>query len=374
LAPLGWYSAGMKRYLVALAAAVFFASLPATTQNRLPAQPEAVVQSLYEQVVAQHPHGIPEGSDWKIFAPYLSKGLRHRIDLARACAADWDRQSPDAAKIVSAFGLFSGDEAAPEAFQIEKTEAGKDGSLRVSLSLTREKPPQRPWTWPVAAVVVREDHHFVIDDVIYVDNHIYDREADRRHQRLSEYLSAGCDGHRWNAYTLPNQPEAFVRSLYTQVVARRPVGIPGGEDWKVFAPYLSKALLHRIDSALACGADWDRQFPDPNLKPEIGWLELGLFSGGDDELELRTFQVESTRSEKDGSFRVYVRLTWGYPPERPWTSSVAATVVRENGRVVIDEVTYLKDKPEDTEWRLSDGLSSGCDGPRWVGVREKTSK
>jgi hypothetical protein len=364
----------MKRYLLAWAAAVFFASLPATTQNRLPAQPEAVVQSLYEQVVAQHPHGIPEGSDWEIFAPYLSKGLRHRIDLARACATDWDRQSPEAAKMVSAFGLFSGDEAAPQAFQIQKTEAGKDGSLRVSLSLSREKPPQRPWTWPVAAVVIREDHHFVIDDLIYVDNHIYDREADRRHQRLSEYLSAGCDGPRWNAHILPNQPEAFVRSLYTQVVARRPVGIPGGEDWKVFAPYLSKALLRRIVLALDCGADWDRQFPDPNLKPGFGWLELGLFSGGDDELELRTFQVESTRSEKDGSFRVYVRLTWEYSPERPWTSSVAATVVRENDHVVIDEVTYLKDKPEDTEWRLSDRLSSGCDGPRWVGVPGKTSK
>lgn len=364
----------MKWYLLALAAVVLFASLPVTTQNRLPAQPVEIVQSLYKQVVAQHPHGVPEGTDWQIFAPYLSKGLRHRIDLARACAADWDRQSPDAAKAVSAFGLFSGDEPAPQSFQIEKTESEKDGSLRVSLSLTRETPPQRPWTWPVAAVVIREDHHFVIDDVIYVDDHIYDRETDRRHQRLSGYLSAGCDGPHWNAHTLPNQPEAFVRSLYGQVVARRPVGVPGGEDWKVFAPYLSRALLHRIGLALDCGADWDRQFPDPNLKPEIGWLELGLFSGGDDELELRAFQVEKAQSEKDGSSRVYVRLTWGYPSERPWTTGVAATVVRENDHVVIDEVTYLKDKPEDTESRLSDALSFGCDGARWVGVRDKTTK
>jgi hypothetical protein len=366
----------MKPYLLAWAVAVFLASLSAMTQHRLPAQAEALVQSLYAEVVAHHPHDIPKDSDWDIFAPYLSKGLRHRIDLASACSADWGRQSPGAEKINTTFGLFSGEDAAPQGFTIEKSEVGKDGSLLVSLSLSREEPPQRPRTWPVVAVVIREDDHFVIDDVLYIDNHIYDREADRRHERLSGYLSAGCDGPRWIAHTLPNQPDAFVRSLYTQVLARRPVGIPGGEDWKVFAPYLSKALLHRIDLALACGADSYRQFPDPNLKPGIAWLELGIFSGGDDELELRTFQIEKTRSEKDGSFRVYVRLTWGHPPERPWTSTVVATLVRENNRVVVDDVAYLKDKTEDAElgFRLSDDLSWGCDGPRWVGVQAKTAK
>jgi hypothetical protein len=363
----------MKRYLLAWAAAVFFAGLPATAQHDITAQPDALVRNLYREVVARHPHDIPKGADWEIFAPYLSRGLLHRIDLAGDCSADRDRQSSDSqlmARIVSAYGLFSGDEAAPQTFQIEKTEPEKDGSLRVYVNLTVEKPPQRPGTWPVAALVIREGGHFVIDDVIYIDNHIYDREVDRRHKRLSEYLSAGCDGARWVGHTLPNQPEAFVRSLYAQVVARRPVGIPGGADWKIFAPYLSKALLHRIDLAGACGADWNRQYPDPNLKPEIGWLELGLFSGGDDELELRTFRIERTQSGKDGSFRVYVGLYWGYPPERPWTSSVAATVVRENGHLFIDDVNYLKDKPQDTEWRLSDGLSSGCDGPRWVGFHD----
>jgi hypothetical protein len=363
----------MKWYLLAWAAAVFFAGLPATAQHDITEQPDALVRNLYRDVVARHPHDIPNGLDWEIFAPYLSRGLLHRIDLAKDCSADRDRQSSDSqlmAGIVSAFGLFSGEESAPQTFQIEKTEPQKDGSLRVHVNLTVDKPPQRPWTWPVAAIVIREDGHFVIDDVIYIDNHVYDREADRRHMRLSDYLSAGCDGARWIGPTLPNQPEAFVRSLYAQVVARRPVGIPGGEDWKVFSPYLSKSLLHRIDLALACGDDWFRQHTDPNLKPEIGWLELGLFSGGDDELELRTFHIERTQSGKDGSFRVYVKLYWGYPPERPWTSAVAATVVRENDHLLIDDVAYLKDEPQDAEWRLSDGLSSGCDGPHWVGFHD----
>ena len=42
---------------------------------------------------------------------------------------------------------------------------------------------------------------------------------------------------------------------------------------KIFAPYLSKTLLHRIDLAHACSRDWNRQHPDPNVKPEVAWFE-----------------------------------------------------------------------------------------------------
>src|SRR5207245_11773660 len=75
--------------------------------------------------------------------------------------------------------------------------------------------------------------------------------------------------------SMPKQPEAMVRSLYREVVARHPVGIPGDADMKVFAPYLSKALLHRIDLAIACSKDEARQQPDPHQKPAIAWLEAG---------------------------------------------------------------------------------------------------
>jgi len=159
-----------------------------------------------------------------------------------------------------------------------------------------------------------------------------------------------------------------VRSLYREVVTRHPVGIPEDVDMKTFAPYLSKALLHRIDLALACSSDWDRQYPDPNLKPPFGWLEAGLFSGDDERTSPRIFHIETTQSEKNGSFRVYVRLTWGSPPKRPWMIwRVAAIVLRENGRFVVDDVIYLKDKSRDVEWRLSGYLSAGCNGSRWVG-------
>src|ERR1035441_3050297 len=61
----------------------------------VPRQPEALVRSLYQKVVARQTVGIPYSADMKIFAPYLSKTLRHRIQLARACGNDWFRQQDD---------------------------------------------------------------------------------------------------------------------------------------------------------------------------------------------------------------------------------------------------------------------------------------
>lgn len=180
-------------------------------------------------------------------------------------------------------------------------------------------------------------------------------------------LALGQSTPQGKPASLPDQPEALVRSLYTEVVARHPIGIPRDADMKVFAPYLSKALLHRIDVAHACAADYDRQYPDPNLKPPFAWLEAGLFSGDDEQAEPRAFQIERTQSEGDGSFRVYVRLTWGGPPEKPLIWRVAVVVVQEDGHFVVDDVIYLKDENREVDGRLSEYLSAGCDSAHWVG-------
>lgn len=330
-------------------------------------QPEALARRLYTEAVTRHPHGVLLGADMKALAPYLSKGLLRKIEAARSCSVDADRQIPELHSR-AALGLFTGESADPQSFQIEGTRSERDGSYRVYVRLTRNKSAERSWTWRVAAVVVRENGHYVTDDVIYVNDSVYanpvPKPADRR---LSEYLSAGCNGSNWIGHTLPKQPEALAQSLYREVVARRPVGIPWGADWKAFAPYLSKVLLHRIDLALSCADDWYRQNPDPDLKPEYGWLELGLFSAGDDEDELRAFQIASTESESDGSFRVVVRLNWGWPPEETWTTHVAAILAPENGRLVVNDVVYLKNNGMDVEYQLSKALSAGCDGRHWVG-------
>jgi len=140
---------------------------------------------------------------------------------------------------------------------------------------------------------------------------------------------------------------------------------------KVFAPYLSKALLHRIDLAAACADDWHRQYPEPNLKPAYGWLEIGLFSGANEQAAPSAFLIEKTQSEEDGSWRVYVRLTWG-SHGKPWIWHVAAIVVRDDGHFVVDDVVYLEDEGTlQEEWRLSLALTDGCEGSRWVGYVDR---
>jgi hypothetical protein len=162
-------------------------------------------------------------------------------------------------------------------------------------------------------------------------------------------------------------PTALVRSLYAQVVSRHPIGVTKGFEMTTFAPFLSKALRRRIDQTVACEADWFRQYPQTSLKPGFGWLELGLFSGDGENAGPSAVQIERTQAEKNGTVRIYVTLTHAEPNERPWSWQVAAIVRHEDGRYVLDDVIYLKDKNNPSDVRLSKVLSSGCNGPHWVG-------
>jgi len=181
-------------------------------------------------------------------------------------------------------------------------------------------------------------------------------------------LALGRATSQSQARVQPKGATAPVVSLYTQVVAVHPIGIPKPPDMRGIAPYLSQGLLHRIDLAKACQADFSRQNPKPDLKPAFGWLELGLFSGDDEQASPTAFQVEHTQLEKGGSVRAYVKLTYNEPPPYgPWIWHVAAVVMQENGRYVVDDVIYLRDERRSTEEQLSERLSAGCEGPRWVG-------
>jgi len=355
---------------------------PRNDPSAQPNRPEELVRSLYTEVVARHPQDIPDGADMKIFAPYLSKTLLHRIDLAKACSSDWDRSNSDPGlktEMTSRFGIFSGERgtAEPTSFKIQKTLSQKGGSLRVYVKLTRSQPlPRDSWDWRVAALLIRADDHFVIDDVIYINDSEYrgTGEAKPPNRRLSEYLSAGCDGARWIGYSLPDQPVALVRGLYQHVVARKPLNIPWGEDWKIFAPYFSKALLHRFDTYRACMADWDRQNQGSTDKPP-GLIEFDIFSGSAEQSDPGSFSVEKTEPQNDGSVRVYVRLRWQKGKDTE-TWRVADVLSRENGRFVLDEVIFLRDPKQasDVDMPLSKLLSEGCDGPHWVGYRQYEQK
>lgn len=161
------------------------------------------------------------------------------------------------------------------------------------------------------------------------------------------------------------QAEAVVVRLYKEVVARHPIA--GMGDRKVFARYFSRGLLRRFDDNAACLSDWYRQNPGTTDKPPFDQLEMGVYSGSDEESTPQTFHVEKTESGKDGSSRVYVKLTYAEPTFKLlWY--VAAIVVRENGRPVVDDVIYLRDKDHPDEGRLSRVLAgSECNGPRYSG-------
>jgi hypothetical protein len=187
---------------------------------------------------------------------------------------------------------------------------------------------------------------------------------------LAPAWALGQPDHPSRPAGLPEEPGMLVQSLYRQVVARHPVGIPRGANRKIFEPYLSKTLLHEIELARSCADDWSRQNRGRILKAPFAWEESGLFSGANERTDPLTFQVERTELQKDGSSLVNVKLGGGAPPEKPWIWEVAARVVRENERPVIDDVTYLKGGELDTESRLTEVLAKGCNGSRWVGDRD----
>jgi hypothetical protein len=333
-------------------------------------QSATVVQSLYQKVATHQSSGTLKDPEMKDYLPYLSEGLRHKFDLSQTCLADWKKQNPYTQRwegINSDAMLFTGIGNSPISFHIEKSIRQKNGLLRVYVALTFKQPKYTPWSQRVAAVVIQESDQFLVDDVIYVNDSVWDDPKDKpADRRLSGYLSAGCDGARWIGSSLPSDPAALAQGLNHQVVTRHPLDIPSGEDWKVFAPYLGKPLMKKIEDYSACMTDQDRRFGAPDLKPP-GLIEFGIFSGSTEEADPRSFRVERAEQRKDGSIRVYVRFRWGKPPEKPYFWRVADVFIQEDGRYRLEDVIFLKDKNHPEEVRLSKLLAEGCEGPRWVG-------
>src|SRR4029077_7367929 len=104
-------------------------------------------------------------------------------------------------------------------------------------------------------------------------------------------------------------PDSVVRELYQRVVARRPLGIPKGEDKAAVWQFLGKKLIQRPDAAQSCEDDYLRQRPDKSGKPAFGWLETGIF-GSNERAIPAAAAVERTEPTRVGTFRVNLRLTY----------------------------------------------------------------
>jgi hypothetical protein len=164
-------------------------------------QAKLPVRGLYQDLVSRPIGGIPSLERMKSFSPYLSDSLLNRITQARACNDDYFRLHPKndvkPPLVWLEFGLFSGinDRSGPQSFQIEQAKSLEDNSIQVNVRLTEGIPPEKPWTWEVAAIVIRENGHFVINDVVFLKDKDFNTES-----RLSEILKRGCDGSHWVGY------------------------------------------------------------------------------------------------------------------------------------------------------------------------------
>lgn len=170
-------------------------------------------------------------------------------------------------------------------------------------------------------------------------------------------------------------PEDVVRELYQQVVARKPLGIPKAADRDALSPFLSKELLRRLAAAKSCEEDYSRKHAGEDGKPAFVWLETGIFSGSNERSLPATAVVERTARQKDGPFYVYVRLTYkessetyGRTPDpaNRFHWDVAAVVISEGGKFLVNDVLVFKVNSKEIESRITDYFP-GCDGSRWVG-------
>jgi len=185
-------------------------------------------------------------------------------------------------------------------------------------------------------------------------------------------------GYSFDGFAIAaEQPYVAVQKLYREVVARRPLGIPKNADKAAIWPFLSHSLTQRLEAAQACEADYLRHHSDDG-KPEYAWLEFGLFSGSNEEAIPASATVQRTEPQPDGSFRVYVRLTYkesfethGQSPNpvNSFRWQVAAVVIKEKGRFVVDDILFFKEHTSKLQSRLSQILTQGCEGRRWVGNR-----
>lgn len=183
---------------------------------------------------------------------------------------------------------------------------------------------------------------------------------------VSAYVAFGQSGTPKAQPSLPSQPVALVTKLYGHVIARHPIGIPQGQDLKVFAPYLSSSLLQGLDLYRGCTSDWNRKNAG-TLKSPVGFFEHGIFSGSDEQAKPQTFHVEKTQREDSGHLRIYVRLTSLSPPAPRLVWRVAVLVSQERGRFVVDDIVYLKDENRSTDERLTEYFSIRCQGATYVG-------
>jgi hypothetical protein len=178
-----------------------------------------------------------------------------------------------------------------------------------------------------------------------------------------------------------SSPINVVRAFYDQIIKLHPIGIPTGEAKRALWPLLSSRLAQRLDALQACEDDYYRRnkkkLESEQLKPSIGWIESGLFSGENEQA--LPAEVTITRIEPAGAgrFRAYLQFTYrdtfetySRPPDDSntfrWTGIVL--VVSEGDRYAVDDYIPINHDSGKPLAVLSEGFPE-CRGNRWVGLK-----
>lgn len=171
-------------------------------------------------------------------------------------------------------------------------------------------------------------------------------------------------------------PEAAVREFYRRIVVIKPLGIPTGNDKKALWPLMSERLVRTLDTAEACERDYFRQHaPNDKSKPEFGWLEDGLFSGGNEKALPAEVIIIETQAFAPRRFRVFVQFTYretfdtyGKPPDPKdhfsWPGEVMVDC--STGHCLIDDFLPRDGDTKQPLPALSESFP-GCRGAHWVG-------
>lgn len=173
------------------------------------------VRKLYEQIIADHPIGIPSTAEMTLLRPYLSKRLTQQIQAAQACQSDFLKQHHPAKDSDKpgwmTTGIFSGDEdrARPIYASPVSKKQQKDGSFLVPIDFAykyaKGGPARGPrWMsgnemWRVDATVISEDNHFVVDNV-----RLFDGGSDSGPSHLLTDSFVGCNGPHWTGLLATN--------------------------------------------------------------------------------------------------------------------------------------------------------------------------
>lgn len=143
-----------------------------------------------------------------------------------------------------------------------------------------------------------------------------------------------------------SEAEAVVCRFYDTVLESGPVGLPTPRQQQALAPYLTSALLDRLDSARRSQQAFEGEHPEEKPPFADGSLFTSLFEGAD------RFEILGSESRPGDSAAVTVRF--GYEDAPTWEDTVI--VVREGSRYAIDDIVFSGAGAFNPSGRLSELL------------------